>query len=200
MIAPMSHLTGLPAETLEQIFLHLPGRDIIRVEVVRGQLRAMRFNFAYVAQVCLYLRGVVRDSPTLQHKRKLFTAGLIDNPSVSCDLSQRKKAYEEYVHKWSDAARVVKTVYELPPGTFSDLNRIKHPGGNFLLICRDFPDNGLAVVRVPSVVNPKAIEWWEVPPLPFLIVGFDAYPPDNVLAVAGEYGRQVSFTNQQLKN
>ena len=34
MIAPVSHSTGPPIETLEQIFLHLPGRDIIRVEAV----------------------------------------------------------------------------------------------------------------------------------------------------------------------
>ena len=46
MIAPVSHLTRLPVETLEQIFLYLPGRDIIRMEAVRGavaNLRAMRF-------------------------------------------------------------------------------------------------------------------------------------------------------------
>ena len=35
MTAPVSHLTGLPVETLEQISLHLSGQDIIRIEAVR---------------------------------------------------------------------------------------------------------------------------------------------------------------------
>ena len=36
MSAPVSHLTKLPVEVLEQIFLHLPGQDVIKVEAVRG--------------------------------------------------------------------------------------------------------------------------------------------------------------------
>ena len=43
MIAFMSHLTGLPVETLGQVFLHMSGRDIIRTETVRGKLCAVRF-------------------------------------------------------------------------------------------------------------------------------------------------------------
>jgi len=31
----MPHLTEIPAEILEQIFLHLPGQDIVKMEVVQ---------------------------------------------------------------------------------------------------------------------------------------------------------------------
>ena len=130
----------------------------------------------------------MRDSPMMQYRRKIFTAGLIDNPSVSCDLSQRIKTYEEYVHKWSDSARVVKSVHELPQETFPNWHKIKCPGSNLLVVSRGFTDSGLAVVRVPSVVDRKPIEWWEVPPLPFTIRSFGAHAPDNILAVAGERG------------
>ena len=52
MSAPVPHLTELPIEILEQILLHLPGQDIIKMEVVRGalsiQLRTV-FDFVLVA-------------------------------------------------------------------------------------------------------------------------------------------------------
>lgn len=35
MSASISHLTELPIEILEQILLHLPGQDIIKMEAVR---------------------------------------------------------------------------------------------------------------------------------------------------------------------
>ena len=125
----------------------------------------------------------------MQYKRKLFTAGLSDNPSVSWDLSQRKKAYEEYMHKWSNAGRVMKSVYELPSEAFPDWYLIKRPGGNLLVLYCSFLSCRLTVLRVPSAINRKPIEWWEIPPLPFTIKGFGAYAPDNVLAVAGKCGR-----------
>ena len=93
------------------------------------------------------------------------------------------------MHKWSDAGRVVKSVYKFPLEVFSDWHKIKHPGGNLLVVSRGLPDSRLAVVRVPSVVDRKPIEWWEVPPLPFVIQSYDTYPPDDVLAIAGKYGR-----------
>ena len=36
MFAPVFHSTKFPVEILEQIFLHLSGQDVIRMEVVRG--------------------------------------------------------------------------------------------------------------------------------------------------------------------
>ena len=38
MSAPVSHLTELPVEILEQILLHLPGQDVIKMEAVWGAL------------------------------------------------------------------------------------------------------------------------------------------------------------------
>ena len=35
MFAPVSHLTKIPVEILEKIFLLLPGQDVIRMEAVR---------------------------------------------------------------------------------------------------------------------------------------------------------------------
>ena len=52
MIAPMLHLTGLPVETLEQILLHLSGRDIVRIEAVRASMAnsvPCSLDFVYVA-------------------------------------------------------------------------------------------------------------------------------------------------------
>ncbi|KAF9649979.1 hypothetical protein BDM02DRAFT_1684899 [Thelephora ganbajun] len=87
---------------LEQIFLYLPGQDIIKMEAVSR---------------CS--RDVFRDSPALQYQRNLFSAGLSDNLCVSCDMPQQRKAYEAYVRKWSDAGRAVRNVYNLPRESFS---------------------------------------------------------------------------------
>ena len=35
MSAPISRLAELPTETLEQILLHLPGQDVIKMETVQ---------------------------------------------------------------------------------------------------------------------------------------------------------------------
>jgi len=35
MLVSIFRLTDLPVEILEQIFLHLPGQDVIKMEVVR---------------------------------------------------------------------------------------------------------------------------------------------------------------------
>ena len=35
MSAQISHLTGVPIEILEQIFLHLPDRDMVKMDEVR---------------------------------------------------------------------------------------------------------------------------------------------------------------------
>ena len=35
MAAQIPHLAGLPTEVLEQIFLHLPSQDIVKMDAVR---------------------------------------------------------------------------------------------------------------------------------------------------------------------
>ena len=93
------------------------------------------------------------------------------------------------MHKWSDVARVVKSVYELPPEASPSWGHVKHFDGSLRVVSHGLMDGGLTVLRVPSVANRKLIEWWKIPPLPFFVEGFDAYTPDNVLAVAGERGK-----------
>jgi len=36
MLTPAPHLTKLPVEILEQIFVQLPGQDVIKMGMVRG--------------------------------------------------------------------------------------------------------------------------------------------------------------------
>ena len=124
----------------------------------------------------------LRNSTVLQLQCKIFTAGLIENPSVSCDFALRRGAYEEHAHKWSNAGRVVKRVQELPLGLFSKPHSITALGGG-LLASHEPDTNCLAFARIPSVVSRKPIEWWSIPPFPFTISGFAAHVPDNVLVV-----------------
>ena len=52
MFATVSHLTELPIEILEQIFLHLPGQDVIRIEAVWGVVSSFvrsGFDSTYLA-------------------------------------------------------------------------------------------------------------------------------------------------------
>ena len=126
---------------------------------------------------------MLRDSAVLQHRRDLFAAGLIDNPSISCDLSRRRKAYEECVHKWSDTRKAVKSVYDLPQEIFSESHTITVLGGN-LLASYIWRGRRVNFIRVPTAVSQKPIEWWTLPPFPFGIEDFAAYAPDNVFVVA----------------
>jgi len=48
MSAPVSHLTELPIEITEQILLHLPGQDIIKMEAVRRAFIQPRVVFDFV--------------------------------------------------------------------------------------------------------------------------------------------------------
>ena len=70
------YLTQLPTETLEYVLLHLPTRDVIKMEVVRS--------------LSLF---------KLQLRRELFATGLIENPGNPCDLVQSRKLYEDYAIK-----------------------------------------------------------------------------------------------------
>jgi len=58
MSASPSYLTMLPTEILEQLLLHLPGRDLIKVEAVRRanvnfRLTAVDFTLYDLAQPTL---------------------------------------------------------------------------------------------------------------------------------------------------
>jgi len=89
------------------------------------------------------------------------------------------------VRKWSDAGRVVKSAYELPL-ELSQWDATMVLGKGLLVSCGQY---SLAFARVPSTVGRKPIEWWTIPPFPFIIKGVVAHLPDNVLAVIEERER-----------
>ena len=131
------------------------------------------------------LRGLVRDSPTLQHRCELFAAGLVDNPCNPCDLAERRKLREGYVHKWSKAASVVKSAQDLPPSQPPGWGSAKYLGnGHFA--SDSVQQTGLAFLHIPPVTSRKPVEGWSIPPFSFPAFGCVAYPPENVLAVAEE--------------
>jgi len=82
----------------------------------------------------------------------------------------------------------MKSIYELPPELFSELDdtRTRVLDRN-LLVSRG--SHSLAFVRVPSAVDQKPIGWWSIPPFPFTIKGVAAHLSDIVLAVAEERER-----------
>ena len=178
-------LTELPVEILEQVLMHLPGQDIIKMEVVRYFLCDAALTFRCIIQISRQFRDLIHDSPTLQYKRELFSAGLIENPRNPCDFAQHRKLYEEHERKWSYPARVVKTIHELPKELLLQQHFISIPGWS-LIAYRNIEDGNLSFVHLPPAMSQRPIEWWRIPPLPFSVEVFAVYPPDNLLAVTEE--------------
>jgi len=133
-------------------------------------------------QINQHFRALIRSSPTLQYRRELFTAGLIDNPSNPCDLAERRKLCEEYAHKWSNAATIVKSTRKLPPDQSSYWGYFVALGRN--MVASDSPPNrGFGFVYIPPVASGKPINGWTIPPFPFKVLCFVAYHPENLLGV-----------------
>ena len=182
----MAHcLAGLPIEILEQIFLHLPGQDVIKLEAVRCVIATLRdpaLTFRCMVQISRQFQDLTRNSPTLRYQRDLFSASLVENHCVPCDFAQRRKLCEEHKRKWSGEGRVVKTVHGSPGGLLPPTR----------IFCRDLVasrsarDNGLHFFRILPGRSKESIEQWSIPPLPFNIRAFAAYSPNNVLVVAEE--------------
>ncbi|KAF9643424.1 hypothetical protein BDM02DRAFT_3273044 [Thelephora ganbajun] len=166
MSASPPYLTTIPIDILEQILLRLPTQDIIKVESINR-----------------YFRDLVRDLPTLQHRRELFAIGLIDNPYRPCDLTERRKQCKGYMHKWTNATSVMRSTYELLPTRSSSWGAAKY-SGNGLLVSSSLRHKRLAFLHVPPVASRKSVESWTIPPLPFRIMCYAVYPPENVIAVA----------------
>jgi hypothetical protein len=103
-------------------------------------------------------------------------------------LVERRRLFEEYVHKWSGAASVVKSVHKLPEGPFSgwsdDVVLSKD-----LVASQSIDEPKLAFLRIPPLTTRKAVEGWSVLPFPFEPYGFTAYTPENILAVAEQRER-----------
>ena len=80
MSASAPHLTELPTETLEYVLLRLPVQDVIKMEVVRSlSLTPREWLLMCCIQVNRRFQDLIRNSPTLQLRRELFAAGLIEN-------------------------------------------------------------------------------------------------------------------------
>ncbi|KAF9649091.1 hypothetical protein BDM02DRAFT_3186607 [Thelephora ganbajun] len=116
MSASPPHLTTIPIDILEQILLRLPTQDIIKIESINR-----------------YFRDLVHNLPTLQHRRELFTIGLIDNPYRPCDLAERRKQCKDYTHKWTNATSVMRSTYELLPTRSSSWGAAKYSGNGLLV-------------------------------------------------------------------
>ena len=188
MFASVPRLTEFPTEILEQILQHLPGQDVVKMEMVRPVIAIPHdsaLTSCYVAQISRRFQDLTRSSPILQYKRDLFSAGLVENPCSPCDFAQRRKACEEHERKWSDAGRVEKAIHELPEG--SSLGVYPTILGRNLIALRNTQNvGGLTFLRFPPVTSVSPIERWRIPPLPFELRHFAVYPPDNILAVAEE--------------
>jgi len=184
MSAPAPHLTGLPAEILEHVLLHLPGQDIIKIEVVRRSFADPRKSLltCCTIQVSRHFQSLIRNSPTLQYRRELFAAGLIDNPSNPCDLAERRKLCEEYARKWSGAATVVESTHKLPLDQYLRWGYSTALGRN-LVASDSLPNDGLGFLYIPPVASGKPINRWSIPPFPFKSLGFAVYHPEDLLGV-----------------
>ena len=142
-------------------------------------------TFRYTNQVSRQFRALTRNSPTLQCKRDLFSAGLAENPRNPSDFTRCRKLYEEHRRKWSNAGRVVKTIYELPEELIAEEYFVTTPGWN-LIAFRRMEGGTLSFLHLPSTTSQRPTEQWTIPPFPFSVNVFAIYPPDNLLVVAEE--------------
>jgi len=128
-------------------------------------------------------QGLTLSSPILQHKRDLFSSGLVENPCSPCDFAQRRKLCEEHKRKWSSVGKAVMTVHESPRELKQHSATVR---GRNLIALRNFRHNSLHFLRLPSVANRKPIEWWSIPTFPFRLRVFAVYLPDSILVAAEE--------------
>jgi len=97
-------------------------------------------------------------------------------------LVERRKLREEYEHKWSDAAVVVKSAHKLPPNQSSLWGYSKALGRNTILSYSTL-NGGLDFLYIPPVASRTPINGWNIPSFPFNALAIGVYHPDNVLAV-----------------
>jgi len=125
--------------------------------------------------------------PTLQHRRELPAAGLVENPCNPCDLAQGRKLYKDYVRKWSKAATVIKSTHKLLPDHASHWKYARNIGRN-ILAAYPTGNHGLGFLHIPPVTSQKPIDTWNIPQFPFALFGFAVDHSGDLIAVAERDG------------
>lgn len=94
---------------------------------------------------------------------------------------------KEYVHRWSDAARIVRSSRNLPWDYRSWHYYGVKPGRNLLANYRH-NSGDMLFHYVPPVASGKPFKQWTIP-MSFDNPRFTTYPPESVLVVA-EKGKE----------
>jgi hypothetical protein len=133
---------------------------------------------------------LVHRSPTLQYRRELFSAGLIDNPHHPCGLAERRKLCREYVNKWTGTAKVARKIHEVPvEHPTLGWNHIAALGGDLFALHHPYRHDCFKVLHVPPGVSQRPVEGWSIPQFPFEVLCSTTYAPGNLLAVAERRGQ-----------
>jgi len=56
--------------------------------------------------------------------------------------------------------------------------------GRNILASNPDPGSGIDFMCIPSATSQKPVREWSIPPFPFQVLDFTAYPAENMLAVA----------------
>lgn len=145
-------------------------------------------------QVSRHFTSLVRGSPILQYRCELFSAGLIDNSHHPYDLVERRKQCKEYVDKWTRTANVVKkvvrSVHWVPverPTLAWNYSTVL--GVDLLTFYHSSQPGRAKFIRVPPAANQPSVEGWIIPQIPFEVLHFAVYAPENLLAVVERRGQ-----------
>ena len=123
-----------------------------------------------------FLRNVVKRSPLIQYRAKLFLYGFWDDfdGRTDIDISARQKQLRAHRSRWNRPERATRTTTKLP-GT--------KPGvtGGVLHSMKD--DRVLHFVRLPSVTKEVTQDEWTLPDLGFSIKRYSIDPAVDPLVV-----------------
>ena len=90
--------------------------------------------------------------------------------------------------KWTGTAKIVKKAVRWVHGV-PDWNRITVLGGDLLTFYHSSQPGFAKFMHVPPAASQRPVEWWNIPQLPFEVLYFAVYAPDNLLAVVEQRGR-----------
>ena len=98
-------------------------------------------------------------------------------------MTERRKLREEYAQRWTGGLDLVKSTKAPLSRQFVERGNAAYFGNGHLAI-DPVERNGLTFLRIPPPASQKPVEGWNIPPFAYDIVGYAAYPPENVIAVA----------------